>query len=319
MLEKKKQQQMPQVLLVPTPQLLPLPGLPGKIVPALERSPEMLLQQHNLHAGMIKAIARQIEIWRALDASDRKQPGTRLHAHEFEARLGTMTDSGFVPGIPERAFLAIQEKMDSFSQWASVTVTETTTYYFRSSSGDQVRTKVTYLEDGIENEHLRKKTVSKADFRYKPYFYCAKRRLGVPCQCASCHAQGTELVSSDLRVAISTENVVAPSELPDSVLPSLVRIASRKSYLYNASSTKKPLWRYDLSRCWSATTKADAETLRAGGATPVYEFECEGVNMAEYIAETKHTDLFVALSLTLKLLDFMVQRTAATFEVIAAE
>lgn len=167
---------------------------------------------------------------------------------ELEVRLGKWSKGKFVSGVSQEMFGAALQALESYKGWDSCSRGwDHTLDVFFAVDGSPVRTTVAYDERTMRAGQLRRSHV-------------VKRRLET--------VNGTTGVPGlDLRFAVSTEADVPVTALPDSIVPSQVRIKMRKSF-------RKGCWRYDLTRVWQAATVVEAERLMSQKETS-FEVEAE--------------------------------------------
>lgn len=245
---------------------------------------------------------------------------------ELEARFGTLKDGRFISGVNRKQFESIFQRLTSYRHWHDVTVSRFDTYVYEVPDIGEVRTRV-YFEKGrslekrqgrqalstptipataksIQTEHIRKVAIEKLNF--ESVLTCANRRRGVKhCMCPTCIMPPIRSDDTlDLRVALSIEEEVPVAKLPAAVEPKFVRLSQRHSFIYASAKTLKPLWRFDLTESWSGTTRSEAERA-VKNASPQCEFETEGIGLATYLTATGDTDDYLALSLILKVMDFV--------------
>ena len=110
----------------------------------------------------------------------------------------------------------------------------------------------------------------------------------------------------DLRVNLNFEERVPDQELPSIVNPSSMRIKSRKSFYYKSDNfpSSMPMWKFDITRSWTAANRSDAEMKQKNGET-IYEIELECLNPQALMVSQKHDSWYVACSLLMKMRDFM--------------
>jgi hypothetical protein len=232
------------------------------------------------------------------DLVDEWRPDTKEGKFELEARLGKFTVSGFRPGVSFIFMEKVVSMLNTFEQWQQVTdwVETHDHYYTLERNKPQVRT-TSYFEVNpktgrkvLRTENIRKYNKRKLDYMY------VSPSTPLP----------TDQYQYDLRVALNYEESVHRAELPSILNPSLVRIKSRKRYLYKSENfpSSSPIWSLDLTRSWTGKTKSEAEHKQKAGTT-TYELEIECLNPKALMITPKHDHFYVACSLLLKMKDFI--------------
>lgn len=211
---------------------------------------------------------------------------------ELEARLGMYEPSTgrFVPGVSRAFFEQTLRLFEQFQAWHEVTDwVECVDYYYEipgggSGSGYPTRTARTsvFVSSGggnITQTHICKQPHGTLTFQTES----RSRKL------------------YDIRTALNFEEVLVESTLPTRIEPNMVRIKSRKSFLYGRNRDSEPLWSYDMSKVWCAGTKSRAEEDQLKDQNTVYDIELELLNPEKYMQVTKQDEMFAASSLLLKM------------------
>ena len=220
---------------------------------------------------------------------------------ELEARFGRWRGQYFESGV-SRAFIEkVLELLSSFPQWSTVTEWEETHDYFYHSDQNKtkglIRTTASFQSDDktgagrktIQTHHIRKHVLSKFDFQFKTH------QISLP------------KFQFDIRVNLNFEERVPDQELPSIVNPTSMRIKSRKSFYYKSENfpAAAPLWKFDITRSWTAATRSDAEMKQKNGET-TFELELECLNPRALMLTPKHNSWYVACSLLMKMRDFII-------------
>ena len=225
------------------------------------------------------------------------KPETLQGSFELEARFGRWQGQYFESGVSKAFVEKILEMFQSYSQWSTVTEWEETHDYFyhaEDKSKGLIRTTASFHTEGqdgrrsIVTEHIRKHVYSKLDYQYKS------------------NNPTPNKYQYDLRVNLNFEEKVPDQELPSIVNPSSMRIKSRKSYYYKSENfpSTMPLWKFDITRSWTAANRSDAEMKQKNGET-IYEIELECLNPRALMVSPKHDCWYVACSLLMKMRDFI--------------
>jgi hypothetical protein len=215
---------------------------------------------------------------------------------EFELRLGTAgADGGFKPTVAFQTcddFIRMcgtqgDTHADAssdlvFSQWSAFT-----DYSYRLDDGRLVRSRVVYDADTCLLQSLA----------------IVKKRI-----CRRSISAGKWIVRCDS----SAETKITSSQLPAIVDPEHVCIAQRCSAIAPCSRGG-PLWRYDITMRWDASTRSEAERLqRDSEHSPDYTVELEYIGSAVDIE--RHGAMYIACSGLLKILD-IVNATSTSCEI----
>tara|TARA_B110000090_G_scaffold159076_2_gene175226 strand:+ start:3562 stop:4335 length:774 start_codon:yes stop_codon:yes gene_type:complete len=113
----------------------------------------------------------------------------------------------------------------------------------------------------------------------------------------------------DVRVSLSSEKATTHHQVPETVVPSLVRIKQRKSYFIEQ-------WRYDVTRVWSGKSRGEAEKLHKMDAPNSYEIEVEMLDPRVLLRRQNHTDERVAFSLFLKILSLCSSPELLQYQIV---
>jgi len=159
-----------------------------------------------------------------------------------------------------------------FGPWQDMT-----DYFYTIEGGAQCRTRVLYdLADfKVVPETVQKTLLERCDVK-----------VGAECWA--------------LRLDAKEETAVPADALPRAVEPTRVALSQRCSALCPCSDGGDPLWRYDATLTWSATTRTEAEA-RQHSEGPVYQLELEYIGGGERLRQLGA--VYVACSGLLKLLD----------------
>jgi len=196
---------------------------------------------------------------------------------ELEARMGTFdTARGcWINGVSKTFWEQVLQMFVECDHWTEVADTEwkhNHDYFYTLPDGRAVRSSTT-LESGpiFDIQHL------------------IKRRHGL----VDLHVPGSD--TYDIRIALSSETTLSSHELPETVMPTRVRIKQRMSFVFRC-------WKFDLTKVWSGDSRLSAETAQRSG-TPDYEIELECSSPMEYLQA--RPDEYVATSLLLKMCDLL--------------
>lgn len=225
--------------------------------------------------------------------------------YELEIRLGRICvnnyKSKFRAGVEEAFINTALAEMERYDWYLVEDWRESHDFYYEiEAKSDQltdhnilVRTSVEFDQksNNMRKTHICKHVYKKQDFRFT-----TTRRL-----------QPTD-PTYDLRASISFEENISPKDIPSIAHPHHIRIKSRKSFYYKPSNCEKPVFRYDITRSWTGNSFSEAEQRQRKKET-IYEFEIECLNLDEYMASSpSHDAYYVALSLVLKMADFIGER-----------
>lgn len=195
--------------------------------------------------------------------------------YELEARFGKKLTKKFVPGVDRETIdvmIGLLENcscIDADEEWREVQDV------IFSHKGKRLRTRVEYNSDDMV---LKTTTIEKILINQKDFINVGSMD------------QNKKL---DIRVSLKNEDFV--SDIPLSVTTDLVRIKQIRQFRYKSFS-------FDFSMTWSGSTRKEAELSQTKDEA-TFEIECELVNAKEYLSF--HDDIYIALSLLLKMYDFM--------------
>lgn len=193
---------------------------------------------------------------------------------ELEVRLGSCTEH-FCPGVTKEVFVQLERDMlaDPRLSTHDKAWTEIMDYHYLGSDGVPVRTRVI-----VDSEQM---SMSKE--------HATKRLL---CKNMVQRSDGCDDVA---RLTLAHEcPVVDP---PGSCVPTHIRLKQRRTF--SDVRDDGVVWRYELSRTWSANTRSAVEH-KQHVSEPIYEVECELVDEHGIYLATR-SDVEVAQSLMLKL------------------
>ena len=193
---------------------------------------------------------------------------------ELEMRLGQCSDT-FRAGIPRVMFEQLESDLaEAHGLSAETGYTELVDYFYTLSRGQQIRTRVHYDSSRMEirTEHVEKRLLH------------------------SLVASVSDDPGDACRLEVSTETAVESP--PQSTLINYVRVKQRRTFIDRRQGGD--VWRYELSRTWSGTTR-DAVEYSQHNAEPTYEVECELVDENGAYMEER-SDREVADSLHMKVL-----------------
>lgn len=195
--------------------------------------------------------------------------------YELEARFGKKLTKQFLPGVSRQTvdvIIGLLENcacIDSDEEWREIQDVIFT------HKGKRLRTRVEYDADEMI---LKTTTIEKILIDQKDF-------LNV----------GSMDQSEKLDIRVSLKNEALVKDIPLSVMPDLVRIKQIRQFRYKAFS-------FDFSMTWCGKSRKEAEISQTTDEA-TFEIECELVNTEEYLS--LYDDMYIALSLLLKMYDFM--------------
>lgn len=196
---------------------------------------------------------------------------------ELELRLGQRSDT-FHSGVPRSVFEQLERDLvDSPGLSAEPCYTEIVDYFYTLPGGRNVRTRVYYDSTlmHMDTQHVEKRSI-------QSFVASVSNDPGDTC-----------------RLEVSCETPVESP--PQSTLINYVRVKQRRAFVDRREYGD--VWRYELSRTWSATTR-DAVEYNQHNCEPSYEVECEladtsGTYMRErdddHISESLHMKMLMLL------------------------
>jgi hypothetical protein len=204
---------------------------------------------------------------------------------ELEVRLGHCTAEGnFIAGIEEEHFVQLDRDLSTECKLVGDAKWEEVLDVFYTLNKRRLRTRVTYDVNKMctSVEHVAKDTRQKVVLRS-----------------VTPHESGSE--EEQMRwnacavVAAREQSVSLPVEATAPV-PTFVRLKQRRCFLDVRDGSV--VWKYELSKTWSAPTRTALENLRYC-ERPVHEVECELVDTSgKYL--TSLSDAEIADSILLK-------------------
>lgn len=232
------------------------------------------------------------------------KPPTPTCQYELEARLGRLGPHNFETGVMPAFMERVVSLMNTYQQWSDVTPwVETHDYFYHAGSDPSkpmVRTTAQFeIEPGTAKKRMkisnvRKYTLMKYDYQF------VSQTMTLP----------TDMHQYDLRVTLNREETLNKDDLPRIVNPTYMRIKSRKTYFYTSPDmpSNKPIWRFDLTKSWAATTKTQAE-MKQKNEEPTFELELECLDPSALMTSPTRDSFYVACSLLLKVKDFITYVT----------
>lgn len=196
---------------------------------------------------------------------------------ELEMRLGQRSDT-FNSGVPRVVFEQIERDLvESSDLIAEPNFTELVDYFYTLPRGRNVRTRVQYdsARMHVDTKHVEKRSI-------QSFVASVSNDPGDTC-----------------RVEVSSETPVESP--PQSTLINYVRVKQRRAFVDRREYGD--VWRYELSRTWSATTR-DVVEYNQHNCEPCYEIECELVDTSgtymrerddEHISESLHMKMLMLL------------------------
>lgn len=189
---------------------------------------------------------------------------------ELEFRLGCVGRGGFEPGMPPEMFEHLEGQFDSFRDWNTVSDVWRLihTFYHTSSIPNDKRQLRSDLVFWSEVETI--KTTME------------KRRLAA----VTCRVDGTTPECPvDFRVALSSERLIAPRDIPDAVVPHRCVVKLRKEYTYSPADYAEPVIAFHFTKRWTGDTYVEAVAKTRG--PPQCDLEIELLS-ADYL-RSKHS------------------------------
>jgi len=223
-------------------------------------------------ARMTDVLVDIVRTYRALKAAHGREV-------ELELRLGNSDGCDqFLPGVPKHVFEQLEEDMTADPSLVTRrdTWSETIDYHYVGTSGQPMRTRVSVDSEQMRmsNEHITKRLVHKA---------LVKRVDGCD--------EGVA------RICLSHE--IPVTDPPRSCVPTHIRIKQKKVF-YDVRGEMGVIWAYELSRTWSANSRAAVEH-RQHVSEPMYEVECELVDeKGAYTASISDEEMQQSLMLKLR-------------------
>jgi len=228
---------------------------------------------------------------------------------EMEARLGSKSEQGYVSDVGKETFTTLLGMLESYSHWHHVSgwVESRDVFYMidlpTGSDGKVTRAEV-------------RTTVSVDSEKKIALLHCVKRRLRVldlsvvvlgSCNEASYLPAAHETLNGPLnpRVSFSVEQTVPDDLLPIAVVPTRVRIKQRKRFFITSLGVDRPAFAIDATIVYSGTSKTEAEQHQAASEDASYEVEVECLEPMAYLQSCHQKEQMLALSLLLKLHDFV--------------
>ena len=202
-------------------------------------------------------------------------------SQELELRIGSIVENSFVPGVTQCSFDQLEKDMNECGAlYADHGFKEVIDYYYMGDAGTPIRTRVEYDTQSMKliSNHIVKTSQAVLDVN---------------------DGEASELFpQSACRVALATEIEV---ESPQMTLLTHVRIKQRKCY--TSKHDGHTVWRYELSKTWSASTRDAVEHMQQT-MEPRYEVECELIDESrEYVA--RHDSKYIVESLIMKVKSLM--------------
>ena len=192
-------------------------------------------------------------------------------------RLGQRTDT-FISGVSQTVFEQMERDLEESPELiAEPSYTEVVDYFYTLPRGRNVRTRVEYdsTRMHMDTKHVEKRPI-------QSFVASVSNEPGDTC-----------------RVEVSSETPVTSP--PQSTLINYVRVKQRRIFVDRREYGD--VWKYELSRTWSATTR-DSVEYNQHHCEPCYEVECElvdtsGTYMAErdddHISESLHMKMLMLL------------------------
>jgi len=216
---------------------------------------------------------------------------------ELEVRFGKLLSSRFDSSVSKELMDRIITFMTTSSAVKVIEWQQIHDYYHADKNGKKMRTRVSFDTENlaIATEHIYKRKLQDAHLRAaQPPSPGASR--------AAAHLP-------DLRVSLSRETNVPKELLPESTRAHFTRIRQRKSILLRGERAHSN-WQFDFTMSWDGETRDECERLQET-VEPSFDIECE-IKNRRY--GTGKSDVHVATSFLLKVLDVMDDNSAWTFD-----
>lgn len=228
---------------------------------------------------------------------------------EMEARLGTLSDRGFVSDVGQGTFTTLLTMLESYPRWHHVSgwvESQDVFYMIDLPTGPEGKVTQAEVRTTVGLDAEKKITLN----------HCIKRKLRVldlrvvtlgSCNESSYLPALQETLNGPLnpRVSFSVEQSVPHELLPIAVVPTRVRIKQRKRFFITSLGVERPAFSVDMTIVYSGKSKSEAEQSQAAAKDAVYEVEVECLEPLAYLQSCNHQEQMLALSLLLKLHDFV--------------
>jgi mRNA capping enzyme, beta chain len=236
----------------------------------------------------------------------RSEPGMFF---EMEARLGSLSDNGYVSDVGQEAFTTLLGMLESYPRWHHVSgwVESQDVFYAINlptgqdgkSAQAEVRTTVGLdAEKKIVLNHCIKRKLRVLDLRVVTLGSCNESSY-LPA------LQETLVGPLNPRISFSVEQSVPGELLPIAVVPTRVRIKQRKRFFITSLGVERPAFSVDMTIVYSGKSKSEAEQLQMAAKDAIYEVEVECLEPLAYLQSCNQQEQMLALSLLLKLHDFV--------------
>lgn len=236
---------------------------------------------------------------------------------EIEARLGRYKPNGeFSCNVGHDTFVAILALLESFPRWnRTLQWSETHDVFYSMDAPSPLRGNVgtgktarvqVRSSVGADPEHPDKLSIRHVS---KRKLWCvgmepASMDTG-SCSITLC-CRPNLACNFDARICASIEHSIPEDLLPVAVTPELVRIKQRRSFRLASLGVEPDAFSFDLSIVYSGKTKSEAEQKQANNWEPSFEVEVECLCPRDYLKSCAGEDTYLALSLVLKIHDFLV-------------
>tara|TARA_B110000046_G_scaffold121763_1_gene128386 strand:- start:3336 stop:4100 length:765 start_codon:yes stop_codon:yes gene_type:complete len=216
---------------------------------------------------------------------------------ELEVRLGQLLSNRFDSTVSKE----LMDKIITFMATSSAVKVhewqQIHDYYHCDKNGKSMRTRVSFDTENlaVATRHIYKKKLQDTHLR-------ATAR-------AEQRGDSSAPRVPDFRVSLARETNVPKEMIPDSTRPSFVRIRQRKSIILKGEHSHSN-WQFDFTMSWDAKTRDECEKLQTT-CEPTFDIECEIKNRRYGIGKS---DVFVATSFLLKVLDVMDEGSAWSFD-----
>ena len=228
---------------------------------------------------------------------------------EMEARLGSLSENGYVSNVGHETFSTLLNMLESYPHWHHVsgwTESQDVFYMIDLPTGQDGKNARAEVRTSVGLDSEKRMTLH----------HCVKRKLRVldlrvvslgSCNEASYLSALHETLNGPLnpRVSFSVEQTVPAELLPIAVVPTRVRIKQRKRFFITSLGVERPAFSVDLTIVYSGTSRSEAEQRQAASKDASYEVEVECLEPLAYLQSCNQQEQMLALSLLLKLHDFV--------------
>ena len=228
---------------------------------------------------------------------------------ELEGRLGRFLPNGhFDADIGETMFFTVLQLLESFQRWSRIEDwTECNDVFYEATIAPSnpesqpttcvVRSTVSVEQDkSIDIKHVVKHKLDHITLN------------SFPIDTSSCNLETSQCHMRHeihARIACSCEKQIPASSLPLMVQPSHIRIKQRKRFILHSVGASVETFSFDATIVYTGQTKLEAEKAQAARRDAKYEIEVECLNPSLYLQSCDQNLSYLAVSLLLKLHDFI--------------